>query len=56
VEVIGHHDKFMQPEFSLGTVVVQNANKQSRRTVGLKKVSLAIDRRSYKESSGAGND
>jgi hypothetical protein len=27
MEMIGHHDEFVQPKFSLGAIVVQNANK-----------------------------
>ncbi len=56
VEVIGHHNKFVEPEFSLGAILVQYTHEQSSGTVGLKKVPLAGDRRGYEERPGSGSN
>lgn len=52
VKVIGHYDEFVELEFSLCSIVVQNSNEESGRAVGLQHGTFARDGRRDKECAG----
>jgi hypothetical protein len=56
VKVIRHDNEFVQPIFSLGSIVIQVSDEKLCGTRGLKKISFAQGRGGDEESAFAGGD
>lgn len=51
MEMVGHHDEVMQPEFFGGDIVPQNVNKEVGHAFGLQECSADIGFRGHEESA-----
>ncbi|MFZ0286276.1 MAG: hypothetical protein WAL32_13690 [Terriglobales bacterium] len=56
MKVIRHNDKFVQQEFTLSTIFLKHAQKQSGGPVGLKEESLVRGRGCHMKSADAGDN
>src|SRR6266404_1793098 len=56
MKMVRHHNELVQAKFPLRAIFVEHTNKKLRRAVGLKKITLSCNRRSYEKRARAGSD